>query len=90
MLPQHIPWGCHPADCMQDPGQRVSQLERDNQQLRRELEHARRLLAAPDRPAVDAAMESGLKVHVGGVTAAKGRSSRCSSMHVARALQSAA
>lgn len=45
------------------PAQRLAQLERDNQQLRRELDQARRLLAAPDRPALDAALESGLKVH---------------------------
>lgn len=42
--------------------QRLAQLERDNQRLRRELEQAKRLLSAPDRPALDAAMESGLKV----------------------------
>lgn len=47
---------------LQDPAQRLLQLERDNQQLRRELDHVRKLLAAPDRPALDAALESGLQV----------------------------
>lgn len=47
---------------MQTPAQRFAQLERDNQQLRRELDQARRMLAAPDRPAMDAAMEQGLQV----------------------------
>jgi hypothetical protein len=46
----------------QTPAQRFAQLERDNQQLRRELDQARRMLAAPDRPAMDAAMEQGLQV----------------------------
>lgn len=42
--------------------QGLAQIQRENQLLRQELDQAKRLLAAPDRPALDAALASGLKV----------------------------
>lgn len=42
--------------------QGLAQIQRENQLLRQELDQANRLLAAPDRPALDAALASGLKV----------------------------
>lgn len=42
--------------------QGLAQIHRENQLLRQELDQANRLLAAPDRPALDAALASGLKV----------------------------
>lgn len=53
LLPDHV---------LQGPAQRLAQVQRENQLLRQHLDQANRLLAAPDRPALDEALASGLKV----------------------------
>lgn len=46
----------------QDAAQRLTQLERENQLLRRDLDNAQRLLSASGRPNVDAALQQHLNV----------------------------
>lgn len=46
----------------QDPAQQLTQLERENQLLRRDLDNAQRLLSASGRPNPDAALQQHLNV----------------------------